>query len=754
MSLRVKPQRVGVVVDYEEGLVSFYDVESSSHIYSYTAPWFTSDLRKMKASGRALERRYNASGLTVHKLAYRDHQKAYLKSIKEARSQYNSNIRLIKTQKDVQQMIQDRIKKIQDIKHSAEVRKIYLSMCSPINTRNWPEISVKTHESLKALRRVVTQLQDTLNRKLSHPAIGLKWMQHYADSSAAKHFRMHRTKCTEMINGVLAPYFLKRLVSDIGDSKYSLLLDESTDTQLMKTQKDVQQMIQDRVKKIEDIKHSAEVRKIYSSLCSPTNTRNWPEISIETHKSMATLRRALTQLQDTLNKKLSHSVTELKWMQQYAVDVTLDPDTANSYLILTDNGKQVRCGDIKQKLPDNPKRFGRYVNVLGKEGFSSGRFYFEVQVKKKTGWDLGVARESIDRKGKNSLCPNNGYWTVVLRNGNEYSGYNNPNVSLSLRVKPQRVGVFVDYEKGLVSFYDVESSSHIYSFTDLKWKQQYAVKPQQVSVFVDYEEGLVSFYDVESSSLIHSYTGQSFSGKLYPYFSPGSNNGDLKWERTMAESSSTPTKARKTRRQKGAESPYSTSFIRFNELYKTQLMKTQKDVQQMIQDRIKKIEDIKHSAEVRKIYPSLCSPTNTRNWPEISVKTDDKSLETLRRALTDLQETLDEKLTQTAPQFLAGNFHVAYNFINPSNGYWTVVLRKENEYKALSDPPVSLSLKVKLQRVGVFVDYEEGLVSFYDVESSSHIYSYTERHTADDPGQNEEDSRYQTLSRSQKMRNL
>ncbi|KAL0166864.1 hypothetical protein M9458_038708, partial [Cirrhinus mrigala] len=133
-------------------------------------------------------------------------------------------------------------------------------------------------------------------------------------------------------------------------------------------------------------------------------------------------------------------------------DVTLDPDTANPYLILSDDGKQVRDGDTEQKLPDNPKRFDRYGIVLGKEGFSSGRFYFEVQVKGKTDWGLGVARESIDRKGES---PNNGYWTVILRNGNEYKAYAGPSVSLSLRVKLQRVGVFVDYEEGLVSFYDV-----------------------------------------------------------------------------------------------------------------------------------------------------------------------------------------------------------------------------------------------------------------------------------------------------------
>ncbi len=147
------------------------------------------------------------------------------------------------------------------------------------------------------------------------------------------------------------------------------------------------------------------------------------------------------------------------------MDVTLDPDTAHPNLILSDDGKQVRCGDIRQKLPDTPERFDSWVDVLGKEGFSSGRCYFEVQVKGKTDWYLGVVRESINRKGRIRRTPSDGCWTVCLRNGDEYKACDDPRVSLSLRVKPQRVGVFVDYEEGLVSFYDVESSSHIYSFT-------------------------------------------------------------------------------------------------------------------------------------------------------------------------------------------------------------------------------------------------------------------------------------------------
>ncbi|XP_067260163.1 zinc-binding protein A33-like [Chanodichthys erythropterus] len=247
-------------------------------------------------------------------------------------------------------------------------------------------------------------------------------------------------------------------------------------TQLMKTQKDVQQVI-DRINKIQEVKHSAAVRKIYSSLSNSRNTRNLSEIRMKTDECLETLRRALTQLKDTLQEKLTQN--ELKRMRQYAVDVTLDPDIAHPNLILSDDGKQVKCGDIWQELPDKPERFEKYGIVLGKERFSSGRFYFEVQVKGNPEWALGVASESINRNGKLKLSPSNGCWSVILRKENEYSACASPYVSLCLKVKPQQVSVFVDYEDGLVSFYDVESCSHIYS-----------------------------------------YTGQSFTGNLYPFFSP------------------------------------------------------------------------------------------------------------------------------------------------------------------------------------------------------------------------------------------
>uniref|UniRef100_A0A8C1NBX1 E3 ubiquitin-protein ligase TRIM39-like n=1 Tax=Cyprinus carpio TaxID=7962 RepID=A0A8C1NBX1_CYPCA len=332
---------------------------------------------------------------------------------------------LIKTQKDLQQMIQDRIKKIQDIKHSAEVGK-----------RNIEKKKAAHVELFTGLIRSIERYQTEL----------LEMMEEQQKAAEKQE---------------------EELIEELEQEITELKMRNTKLEQLSHT---------------EDLLHFLQV---YTSLCSPRNTRNWSEISMKTHESLETLRRALTQLKDTIDEKLTLTVsTELKWMQQYAVNVTLDPDTAHPDLILSDDGKQVRDGDIDQKLPDKPERFDLCVNVLGKEGFSSGRFYFEVQVKEKTKWDLGVARESINRKGMITLSPSNGQWTVWLRNGNEYKACDDPRVSLSLRVKPQRVGVFVDYEEGLVCFYDVESSSHIYSFT-----------------------------------------GQSFTEKLYPLFSPCTNDG-------------------------------------------------------------------------------------------------------------------------------------------------------------------------------------------------------------------------------------
>ncbi|CAM4335945.1 unnamed protein product [Leuciscus chuanchicus] len=177
-------------------------------------------------------------------------------------------------------------------------------------------------------------------------------------------------------------------------------------------------------------------------------------------------RDQLLQMQKIiLPKAVSH-------LRTHTVNVILDPDSAHPRLIVSHDGKQVECGNTLNAVDGGKERFDCYLGVLGKDGFSSGCFYFEVQVKDQTEWDLGVTRESSNRSGSLRLSPQKGYWTVRRRDVRYWALADSQSVPLSLRVKPQRIGVFVDYDQGLVSFYDVESMSHIYTYTDQSFNEK------------------------------------------------------------------------------------------------------------------------------------------------------------------------------------------------------------------------------------------------------------------------------------------
>uniref|UniRef100_A0AAZ1X2U8 Bloodthirsty-related gene family, member 1 n=1 Tax=Oreochromis aureus TaxID=47969 RepID=A0AAZ1X2U8_OREAU len=323
--------------------------------------------------------------------------------------------------------------------------------------------------------------------------------------------------------------FISEIVAQFRREAQQKASSSSLEQQLGKTDAEIQQMIQTRRLKIQEIKESVKMTKdagdrqiaegiqVFTALMESLERRLKElikeiedkqeatekqaeglikdleqeiselmerKVRVRSPSYEGTVLRAVAQLEQTIRNLMEKKVfeAELKRVQQYAVDVTLDPDTAHPNLILSDDGKQVYHSDVTKNLQKNPERFSKCVCVLGEQSFSSGRFYFEVQVK--TEWDLGVARESINRKGKITASPQNGFWTVRLRNGNEYSACASPLVPLCLHPGPEKVGVFVDYEKGLVSFYDVGAAALIYSFT-----------------------------------------GRSFTHKLHPYFSPNPNFG-------------------------------------------------------------------------------------------------------------------------------------------------------------------------------------------------------------------------------------
>uniref|UniRef100_A0A8C3FBU8 B30.2/SPRY domain-containing protein n=1 Tax=Chrysemys picta bellii TaxID=8478 RepID=A0A8C3FBU8_CHRPI len=158
-----------------------------------------------------------------------------------------------------------------------------------------------------------------------------------------------------------------------------------------------------------------------------------------------------------------------------AANVTLDPDTAHPRLILSADRRSVRWGDKRQKLPNNPERFDSWPCVLGCEGFTSGRHYWELEVEAEV-WlggfcDVGVARASVSRKGQISFNPEQGIWAVGCSE-DQYRAHTSPGQRITLspgraprRIQgPRRIRVYLDYERGQVAFFDAGTRDPIFTF--------------------------------------------------------------------------------------------------------------------------------------------------------------------------------------------------------------------------------------------------------------------------------------------------
>lgn len=144
--------------------------------------------------------------------------------------------------------------------------------------------------------------------------------------------------------------------------------------------------------------------------------------------------------------------------------MVLDPDTAHCDLVLSDDCKSVKRQDTRQDIPDIPERFNPWRCVLGREGFTSGRYYWEVEAVDGGGWTVGVSREDVKRKGEIEFKPEEGIWAVGQWAGH-FQALTSPNRTLLPEIQtPKRIRVSLDYEEGRVAFFSVDEEIPIFTF--------------------------------------------------------------------------------------------------------------------------------------------------------------------------------------------------------------------------------------------------------------------------------------------------
>ncbi|KAJ4924950.1 hypothetical protein JOQ06_003898, partial [Pogonophryne albipinna] len=432
--------------------------------------------------------------------------------------------------------------------------------------------------------------------------------------------------------------------------------------QLAETKAEIKQMIQERQKRIDEISRSAEISSKSADRHIADSRQAFEVLQKSVERSLDNLIEDIEKKQETSRKQAEGFIGGLE------KEISELTKRTNAYLVLSDDMKRVYCGDVEQSLPDNPERCDPSRSVLGKQSFSSGRFYYEVLVKGKSSWDLGVVKGAIARKGKIHARPQDGYWTICLREGNKYQA----------------------------------------SAEYLKVKRQ----PERVGVFVDYERGSVYFYDVDSTDLIHNFTDCAFTEKLYPFFSPGLHYDDY-IERLIGW-----LELRDLCIDVYQRSVFSRPAVKklLSPEYKALLFRIQHTLQlcEAIMAKIKEelwyiLQHLKED-EFKHFKWFLEQENLLEGFSGIPVS---------RLETADRKDTVDLMVQN----YLDDGARKGLGSCGP--GLKSAWGGPGDKYAANENNPVDLSFNHTLKKVGVFVDYDEGLVSFYNVDSADLLYSFT-----------------------------
>ncbi|XP_058872566.1 tripartite motif-containing protein 16-like [Acipenser ruthenus] len=218
----------------------------------------------------------------------------------------------------------------------------------------------------------------------------------------------------------------------------------------------------------------------FQSLCAPPEAGDLPSVTVNTDISFWAVRKAVFELKDHIENfckgelvKITTTVNEVAVYSlqapeprnraeflKYSCQLTLDPNTANRNLCLSEGNRKVTWRRETQRYPDDhPERCDYWEQVLCREGLSGTRCYWEIEWSG-GGADIGVTYKGISRKGVDRSCLlgcNDKSWSLECSDSS-YSAWHNNNETAITAPHSPRIGVYLDFNAGTLSFYGVSDT--------------------------------------------------------------------------------------------------------------------------------------------------------------------------------------------------------------------------------------------------------------------------------------------------------
>ncbi|XP_056316822.1 butyrophilin subfamily 1 member A1-like [Danio aesculapii] len=151
-------------------------------------------------------------------------------------------------------------------------------------------------------------------------------------------------------------------------------------------------------------------------------------------------------------------------LRKYAEQISIDRETISPDLKIMSDCKSVRDSpDYHHTAEGFPYR----LCAFGAQQFTSGRHYWEVQLAApsnppKISWLIGVVKHgNFSVKDRSALTPSNGFWFLCSDGENGFYTNTDPPITLPISPRPERLGVLLDYDAGLLEFYSVKESKHL-----------------------------------------------------------------------------------------------------------------------------------------------------------------------------------------------------------------------------------------------------------------------------------------------------